>query len=42
MIAVGLIAGVLAYYWLLPKWLAARIVRQYNVTNRSRDGENRP
>lgn len=36
-ILAGLITGVLAWYWLVPKVLAARIVRQHEAFNRLRN-----
>lgn len=34
MIYAGIIAGVIAYYWLMPKWVAARIIRRIELINR--------
>jgi hypothetical protein len=31
----GIIAGFVAYYWLMPKWVAARIVRHVEALNRA-------
>jgi len=33
-IIAGLITGVVVYYWLMPKWAAARIVRAVESYNR--------
>lgn len=34
MIFLGLVTGVVAYYWLWPKYAAARLVRKIEAYNR--------
>lgn len=41
MIYAGIIVGVATYYWLMPKWVAARIIRWVEAQNRAANSNRR-